>query len=344
MKAIVLEKFGDVSQLKLKLVDMPQPKEGEVKIQLKAAAFNPVDVKIRQGMYRGNTPMILGSDCSGIIDAVANDVTEFKVGDEVYALAFGRCSNGSYAEYLCLPSEFAAKKPKELSFEQAAALPIAALTSYRAMMASSAIKKGDVIFIAGAGGGVGSIAVQMAKLSGASTIFSVAGSEASSEFLQQELGLKNEHILLYHSLTFDQMLQRLITMNDGRLFKAAFDFVGGEMKRLCLNLVEHSGHFATIVPENSRFNFSVWERGPSLCFNRNLSLHFVFLGAEAFSGTRQLWDIYSHHLNHIAQLFNEGHLKPPAIKSLGKLSLETVIEAHRLLEEGRVKGKLVMSV
>jgi NADPH:quinone reductase len=344
MKAVVLEAFGDVSQLKMKEVQLPQPKKNEVRIHLKAAGFNPVDFKIRKGMYGGKLPIILGSDCSGIIDAVGADVNGFAWGDEVYAMAFGQCSNGSYAEYLCLPIEFVAKKPKQLTFEQAAVVPLAASTAYRAMIASASIKKDDTVFISGAGGGVGSIAVEMAKFLKAKTIFSVAGSDMSAQFLQQELGLKKEQILLYRGLTGEQMEQKLVAMNEGRLFDATFDFVGGEMKRLCLKLTRHSGHFVSIVPEQPSFDLPVWPRGESLCFNRNLSLSFIFVGAESYSGPVQSWTIYTRHLHHITQLFESGDLKPPPLKVLGELNVETVIEAHRLLEEGKVKGKLVMRI
>ncbi len=344
MKAVVLESFGEAANLKLKEVPTPHPKKGEVRVRLRASGFNPVDFKIRKGLYGGEPPAILGSDCSGTIDELGPDTPGFVIGDEVYAMSFGQCSNGSYAEYLCIPVEFVAKKPKNITFEQAAALPLASMTAYRAMISSGAIKKGDSIFIAGAGGGVGSIAVQLAKFAGATALFTVAGSEESAQYLQQELSLKKEHILLYRGLTSEQMQAKLTDMNGGRFFDAAFDFIGLEMKRLCLNLTGHSGHFATITPERDRFDFPVWERGASLAFGRNLSLHFVFVGSEAFSGPRQSWSVYSRHLSHISQLIENGTLRPPAIQSLGDLSAETVREAHRLLEDGKVKGKLVMKI
>lgn len=342
MKAILLQAHGDASQLKEQEMEKPHPKKGEVRIRIRAAGFNPVDFKIRKGVYGGPTPIVLGADCSGVIDAVGEGANRFSVGDEVYAMAFGQSSNGSYAEYLCLPSEFAAKKPKNLTFEQAAAVPLVGLTAYRAVIAPSAIKKGDEIFIAGAGGGVGSIAVEMARFAGAKAIFTVAGSSSSSEFLQKAMKLKNEHILIYKGLSVEQMQQKLIEMHGGRLFNACFDFVGAEMKRLCLTLTGHQGHFSSTVPEEPSFQFPVWARGESLCFNRNLSLHFIFVGAESFSGAQESWSIYSQQLNHITELLESGSIQPPPIHIVGGLKLETVVEAHRLLEEGKVKGKLVM--
>ncbi len=320
MKAVVLESFGDAAHLKLKEVPTPHPKKGEVRIRLKASGFNPVDFKIRKGLYGGETPMILGSDCSGIIDELGSDTPGFASGDEVYAMPFGQCSNGSYAEYVCLPVEFVAKKPKNIPFEQAAVLPLASMTAYRAMISSGAIKKGDSVFIAGAGGGVGSIAVELAKFAGAMELFTVAGSEESAQYLQQKLNLKKEHILLYRGLSCEQMQAKLTEMNGNRFFDAAFDFVGSEMKRLCLNVTGHSGHFATITPEHDRFDFPVWERGASLAFGRNLSLHFVFVGSEAFSGHRPSWGVYSRHLSQISQLIENGTLHPPTTSLVGDLN------------------------
>lgn len=342
MKAIVLEAYGDASHLKLKTVETPQPQKGEVRVRIKAVGFNPVDCKIRQGMYGGNLPIILGVDCSGVIDAIGSDVSGFTVGEEVIAFAFGQCSNGSYAEFVCLPIQFVVKKPKNITFEQAASIPVAALTAYRAVFSTGAVKKGETIFIAGAGGGVGAFAIPFAQYLGVKKIFTVAGSEASAQFLHQELKINRDHILIYRDLTTEQLEKKLIAMNGEQLFNATFDFVGKEMKQLCLKLTAHSGHFVTPVPENEPFDFPVWERGKSLPFNRNMSLHFIFIGSESFSGSPESWSNYAKHLQFICDLIAKGSIHLPPIKILEGFSLENIREAHRLLEEGRMKGKLVM--
>lgn len=343
MKAIVLENFGDTTNLKLKDVLAPVPKENEVRIQIKAVGFNPVDYKIRLGMYGGDLPQILGSDCSGIIDAVGSNAQDFKVGDEVYAMPFGRSSNGSYAEFLCLPDDMVCKKPKNITFEQASCVPLAAMTAYRAITAVSSIKKGDNVFIAGAAGGVGSFAVQLARLSGAEGIFTISGSEGSASFLQNDLGFKREQIALYPGKNIEELKSVLLALNHDRFFNTTLDFVGGDRKELCLLLTEYSGHFSTALPEKEEFSVPVWGGRKSLCFSRNLSLHFVFVGAEASGGSSQL-KIYKKHLEEITMLIEKGKLIIPAIENIGSLSVETVTKAHELLEEGHVKGKLVMRV
>ncbi len=344
MKAIVLDAFGDASHFRLADVPQPQPKKGEVRIKVEASGFNPVDCKIRQGGYGGNAPVILGADCSGVIDALGKEAQGFSVGDEVYAMPFGPSSNGSYAEFLCLPVSVVAKKPSNLSFEQAAAVPLAAMTAYRAMLSSHAIKRGDTLFIAGAGGGVGSFGVQFAKHHLVKDIFTVAGSEESAKFMHCELGLKKEHILIYKGLSLQQLEEKLMAMNGGNRFDATMDFIGKDMKRLCINLTHYSGHCSSVLPESHDFNLPAWERGVSPCFKKNLSVHFVFVGAEAFSGPPASWAIYSHHLTHISQLIESGAIRLPPVKTIGAMSVETVREAHRLMEEGRVKGKLVMRI
>ncbi|MES2121945.1 MAG: NADP-dependent oxidoreductase, partial [Chlamydiota bacterium] len=322
---------------------LPEVKKGEVRIKIYASGFNPIDVKTRMGGKGGETPVILGADCSGVVDAVGKDVSEFALGDEVYAMSFGQGSNGSYAEYLSVPEQFVAKKPKRLGFAQAAAIPLAAMTAYRAVIASSSLKRGDRVLIAGMGGGVGSLAVQMIQQMGPAHIITVAGSEESARFLNEKFGIALEHILIYKGLSLEQMREKLIAMNEGELFNATYDCVGGEMKRLCLELTGFSGHFASIVPEAKPFDFPVWEGGRSLCIARNMSLHLILVGAESHGGPQGSWSIYRKHLSAVTQMIEEGSLIPQQTTIVGPLSVQTVVEAHRLIEEGRVKGKLIMS-
>src|SRR5262245_33771579 len=116
MQAVVLETLGDVAGFKLKEVAKPAPNRNEVRIRIKAVGFNPVDTKQRSGAYPLKPPIILGADCSGVIDAVGEDFHEFSVGDEVMAIVFGQGSNGTYAEYVCVPRSFVVHKPKNISF------------------------------------------------------------------------------------------------------------------------------------------------------------------------------------------------------------------------------------
>lgn len=344
MKAVILEAMGETNHFIVKEVPIPEPKQHEVRIQIKAVGFNPVDYKIRQGAYGGDLPKILGSDCSGIVDALGPDVKDFKIGDDVYAMPFGNASNGSYAEFICIPEAMVSKKPLNITFEQASCVPLAAMTAYRAINAVSAVQKGDHVFIAGAGGGVGSFAVQLARLSGAEAIFTIAGSERSASFLQYDLGFKMDQIVLYPGKDNETLKTELLALNHDRFFNTTLDFVGKDKKELCLLLTEFSGHFSTVLPEEEDFPVPVWNGRKSLCFSKNLSLHFVFVGAQAQNGSPSQLKIYQDHLQAITSLIENRKLMIPAIEVVGSLSVESVTEAHHMLEEGHVKGKLVMRV
>ena len=298
---------------------------------------------MREGHYGGNLPKVLGADCSGVIDQVAPDVNRFAIGDEVMAMPFGPGSNGSYAEMLTLATAFVAKKPKNLSFAQAAACPLVSLTAYRVLVASQAVIKGDNVFIAGAGGGVGSMAVALARYLGARSIVTVAGSEASSQFLCDHLGLNKEHIVIYKGLNSEQLRERILSCNGGCRFESTCDLVGGEMKKLCMDLTAYSGHFSTILSEDEQFDLPVWSRSAA-AFSRNLSLHCIFVGAEAFSQCQEAWKIYTKQFGAVAELLERQILSPPQVTTVGEFSTATVSQAHQLLQEGRVKGKLVMKI
>lgn len=330
--------FGSADLLSLQERPLPLPQKGEVRIRIKAAGFNPVDWKIRSGWYGGDPHQILGFDCSGIIDALGSEVKDFAIGDEVYAMSL-RSSNGSYAEFTCVPIELVAKKPHSLTFEEAAAIPLASMTAYRATLGISAQ---NTAFIVGAGGGVGMFAVQFIKLAGIKKIYTVAKNEKSAQFLQKNLELPKDHIVIYEGLTTDQLKKKLLSINNGRLFDATVDLVGGERKHLCLELTGYSGHFSTILPEKE-FALPIWDEN-AIPRARNMSILQVSVGAELGSSDRKDWQIYKRHLGHISQMLENGTLKSPPVQVVGPLHVKTVQKAHTLLEQGHVKGKLVMTI
>lgn len=343
MNAVVLHTLDGSDNFRLDIIPIPHPRKGEIRIKIKAAAFNPVDVKIRQGEYGDCTPLILGADCSGIVDQVGEDVNSFSIGDEVYAMSFGQSSNGSYAQYVCVPYHFVGRKPRHLSFEEAACIPLAALTAYRATSILQSLRKDKAIFIAGAAGGVGSFAVQFARYFHSDSIYTISGSDETFLFLTEKLGIKKEHIIPYQGLTTRELVEKLISINQGNLFIATFDFVGQEMKTLCLELADYSGHVISIVPEVPKSDLSAWSQG-SPYFQRNLSIHPVFVGAESYFAQSKAWEIYHEQLMEITRLLDTKKIRVPFCHLIRGLSIESVKNAHRLLETGRVKGKLVMSI
>ncbi|HSW86095.1 MAG TPA: alcohol dehydrogenase catalytic domain-containing protein [Rhabdochlamydiaceae bacterium] len=343
MRGVVLESFGDVDHFKLKEVPLPVPKKNEVRIRIQSIGFNPVDYKMRKGKFPIEAPVILGVDCSGIIDAMGKEAKDFKEGDEVMAFALGRqASNGTYAQYMCIDASFVVKKPKNISFDEAAAFPTVALTAYRTLIATGAAQSGRPIFIAGGAGGVGCIAIQLAQYLKTGPIFSTAGNEQSKNMLVRQLKLKKEQILIYSGLGLEEMKQKILEMNHGNYFPAAFDFVGGTMKQLCFAIADILGHVVTIVREKDDFSVPIWN-GKESCFTKSLSLHFVNIAAQSFYGKDHSWPLYQMQLQEMVHLLEGKHLVP-FIHHLGTFSCETVQQAHRLLEEGHTQGKLVVSL
>jgi len=339
MKVIAMNGFGSIDTFKLEERKIPSPKEKEVRIKIISSGFNPVDWKVRKNWYGGDEKQILGFDCSGIIDAIGNGVTRFKTGDEVFAMTLNS-SNGSYSQYSCVPEELVAKKTKNLSFDEAAAIPLAAMTAYRATLAPLTVKKGDFVFIAGAGGGVGSFAVQLLRSAGITNIYTIARNKDSSSFLIEKMGFSKNHILIYSNISYEELKKQVLKMNNERFFNATFDFVGGDMKRLCLELTGYSGHFSTTVPEE-KFDFPFWGQN-AIPRSRNISVHQVEISAELGSSEKENMRIYEDHLGVIARLLDKNIIKP-FIKVIGPFNVDTVKKAHILLENGNVKGKLVMT-
>jgi len=322
---------------------IPKPSRHEVRIKVKAVGFNPVDYKMRSGVFETEFPIVLGLDCSGVIDAIGEKYHEFSLGDEVCAFAFGPCSNGTYAQYLCLPTQFVVKKPKALSFFEAAAMPVAYLTAFQALIQGGALQQDRPLFIAGGSGGVGSAAIALAKAYSAGPIFTTAGSQESHDYLIEQFHLPSENILHYSGQSVEQMAKKLIEMNGGERFYLTFDCVGETMKELCFAVSDFGGHLATILSEDEQFPIPIWGR-KSPVFNKSLSLHIIFLGAAAVKGDEKSWNVYKAQLKHLAHLFDKEGLIGPHIENLGSFSLETVRRAHQLLEESHNRGKLVMEM
>lgn len=335
MRAIAINRFGTAEEFSETEIASPKPSRDEVRIQIKAVGFNPVDFKLRNGEFGDRSfPYVLGAECSGVIDAVGNARGPFSVGDEVYTFAMGPISNGTYAEAITLPASFVAKKPKNLTFAEAAAVPLTYITAFQALIATGALHKDRPFFLAGGSGGVGSSAIALAKVYGAGPVFTTAGSLESRDSLLARFSLDPKHILLYKGLSIDEMRDQLIEMNGGRKFYLSFDCVGQTMKELAFAVTDFYGHIATILREG--------EGLPSKIFEMSQSLHCTFLGAPALFGGPLDWKVYGVQLAHLTHLFENEGLMPPQIEVVGDFSRETVMRAHHRLEGRHTIGKLVM--
>jgi NADPH:quinone reductase-like Zn-dependent oxidoreductase len=186
MKAIVIHRYGGPEVLKYEDVPRPEPKDDQLLIRVIAAGVNPVDGMIRSGMFakEGNRafPIILGGDIAGMVEKVGSKITKFKAGDPAFAYV-SLDNSGGYAQYALVMEREAAPKPKSLTYVEAAAVPIVALTAWQALVDIAKLGPGQTVLIHGGSGGVGSFAIQIAKARGAKVI--ATASTANQDFLKQ---------------------------------------------------------------------------------------------------------------------------------------------------------------
>ncbi len=346
MRAVLLKAFGGTENLEDR--DWPEPEagEGEVKIRTRTISVNPTDYKARSGASGGALPMLLGRDAAGVVEAVGNGVAGFAPGDEVmtYLPRFGYSGGEGYAEFVKVPAEFAAKKPAGISFAEAAAVPLVSLTAYECVVMKSRLRAGESAFVAGGSGGVGTMAIQILRHIGADPIVTTAGSDRSAAYIHERLGVPEENIIRYAGRSLGELEDLIVRANGGRLPRAAFDLVGEEMKKLCLRVVDYWGHVVSCAPEPGapidEFFHSM--KGP--LFAKSASFHSVFLRSPVRGGGRPYWGTYREALDEIRGWLEAGDIAPPMTEDLGPMTAESISEAHRRLEAGHTRGKLVLSV
>jgi len=314
MKAMVLRAWGGPERFEAADVPKPVPGKDQVLVRVRAASVNPVDYKIRRGgdWARLPEPWIVGYDAAGVVEAAGANVSALAPGDEVFysAKIFGR--QGTYAEYHVEDAEIVAKKPAGLSFEQAAALPLAAITAHDAIIGFFATKPGDTVLIQAGAGGVGCYAVQLAKLAGARVI---ATGRRENEAFIRDLGA--DEVIDYRSARFEDEVNRL---TGGAGADAAYDTIGGDCIPRSIGCVRPYGKLASIVSIEGSINAMAM---------RNQSLYFGFMER---TGPK---------IQAIARLAERGQLRPVIDSTF---PLERVGDAHRKIEAGKMKGKIVLVV
>ncbi len=329
MKAQLINRFGDSSVFEL--TDIPKPiiKPGHVLIKVQATSVNQIDCKIRSGAVPAispDFPAILHGDVAGVIEAVASDVTNFKVGDEVYGCAGGlKNCGGALAEFMLADAKLIARKPKSLSMLEAAALPLVSITAWQALFDKAKLVNANTILIHGGVGGVGHIAVQLAKYCGAKVYTTVLKNEdfslAKSFGADEVINAKEEDIEKY--------LARL-TQNQG--FDIVFDTVGGS--NLDKSFIA-AGVNAQVVTTAAR---STHDLTP--LHNKALSLHAVFMLLPLLMNQGR--EAHGKILAEIAKIVDQGKLKP--LVDTRQFTLETVGDTHALLESGKARGKVGIKI
>ncbi len=314
MKAMIIREFGGPDRFELADVPPPTPGPGQVLVGVRATSVNPVDTKIRRAGAWARVPMpaIVGYDAAGIVLEVGAGVTTPKVGDAVFYTPhiFGR--QGTYAELHVVEADIVAPKPSHLSFEEAASMPLAALTAWDSIVTFFATRPGDTVLVHAGAGGVGCFAVQLAKAAGARVL---ATARRENESFVRSLGA--DEVIDYRSVRFEDEVNRL---TDGVGVDCAYDTVGGDTVARSIACVRPYGKIASIVSiEGSLAGMQ----------SRNLSLYFGFLERT------------SAKIHMLEKLVQRRQLRP-VIDSV--FSLEQVADAHRKIERGGMRGKIVLTV
>lgn len=232
MQAIQAHEYGGPEVLKVEQVELPRPNADQVLIRVKAAGINPADWKYRSGLMKQFMPLKFpwtpGLDGSGVVEAVGANVTALKKGQEVYGILMG-----GYAEYALALAKDVQPKPAGLSFEQAASLPVGALTAWGAVIETANVEAGQRVLIHGAAGGVGAYAVQLARWKGAH----VTGT-ASASNLEFVRSLGAENVIDYRATRFETVLNDL---------DAVIDTVGGDLPERSFHVIRPGGIFVTVA-------------------------------------------------------------------------------------------------
>jgi NADPH:quinone reductase-like Zn-dependent oxidoreductase len=315
VKAVNIHQFGNRDVLKLENVEKPALSEGEVLIRIHASGVNPVDWKIREGYLKDfiphEFPVILGWEMAGVVEETGHAARRFKPADEVYAYCRRPViQKGTYAEYIAIPEAYLSKKPKNLSFEEAAGIPLAGLTAYQALFDAAGLKKGENILVMGASGGVGSYAVQLAKIAGAKV--AALASRKNQEYLR---GLGADHFLDYESGNFQSVLRQIF--KEGA--DVVFDCVGGETLRAGQDCVRDGGRIVSIVDE------------PDEEFLKKKQVESCFKFVEPNSS----------QLDILRGYVEAGKLK---VSVASVFSLEEAAKAHEKIESGHTRGKIVLKI
>ncbi|MGV0820867.1 NADP-dependent oxidoreductase [Martelella sp. AMO21009] len=307
MKAIRIHDFGAPEVLKLEQLERPVPAAGEVLVRVLAASVNPVDWKIRSGNYgaigEDDLPIIPGRDICGEIVAVGEDVGHFSPGDRVFA--FLDMARGGYAEYVAVPAEELAAVPQSLSAEEAAAVPLAGITAWQGLFDHGGLEEGQRVLVHGGGGGVGHLAVQIAKAKGAWVATTVSPEDV---VFARKLGA--DRVIDYKSELFEGILDPV---------DMVFDLVGGETRARSFQVLKEGGILVSTLGEPdgetaSKFNIRT-------------------AGYMARPNAAQLAEI--------ADLIERRKLRVCVQQTL---QLSEAAKAHEVLENQHTQGKVVLSI
>jgi len=310
MQAVLINQYGGPEELQMATIAKPEIAADEVLVAVQATSINPIDWKARQGFLKGmfdwQMPVVLGWDVAGTIVATGAQVTQFKVGDAVFARPdiYQDGRRGTYAQYVAVKEDKLALKPAALSFEQAAALPLAGLTAYQVIYNQLNIKAGEKILIQAGAGGVGLVAIQLAKYLGAEVATTASANHAD---LLKQLGA--DHIIDYHTTDIKDVLHD---------YDAVFDTINAIDDGLAI--LKPSGRLVTIDGQPTE---AQQQQGPAV----------------------STWWLQPNgrELAILGDLVVQGHLKV-VIDQVFPFTTEGLQAAHRHSENSHSAGKLIIDV
>jgi len=308
MKAIRIHNYGGPEVLHYEDAPRPEPQAGEVLVRVHAAGVNPIDWKVREGhvkdFWHHKFPLILGWDLSGVVEELGRGVSRFKIGDEVYSVPDPN-RDGAYAEYIVVRESELALKPKSLHHIRAAAVPLAALIAWQSLFDTAQLQPGQRVLIHAGSGGVGHLAVQLAKWKGA-YVFATASTK-NKDLLRK---LSVDEPIDYTQQRFEDVARNI---------DVVLDTIGGETQERSWSVLKKGGNLVSLV------------QPPSEEKAKELGVRAVFVGVQA----------NGEQLAEIAKIIDSGKLAPVIDRIL---PLSEAGRAHELSQSGHIRGKIVLRV
>ncbi|ATF13165.1 oxidoreductase [Brevibacillus brevis X23] len=314
MRGIGIKQYGDIQQLTE--IELPTKPIGsdDLLVEIKASGVNPVDWKVREGLLQADfpfeLPLILGWDAAGTVTAVGTNVQDFQIGDDVFFRPELE-REGTYVDEIVVPANIVAPMPRGLSYAEAASLPLVGLTVWQALVEVGKVQAGDKVLVLGGSGGIGSMAIQLAKALGA--YVATTTSSKNSDYVR-ELGA--DEVIVYDQGSLHTPTQ----------FTFMLDTLGGEAYSDALTFMKRQGRVATIISERDAKKPSFAEAAEK---ERELDVTFVFTRPDGVN------------MNRIRELVEAKHVKPFLTK-IYPLTIEGVRDAHLYSQTGRVRGKIVL--
>ena len=310
MKAAQLTSYGGQNSLQIKIdVDRPLPAAGQVLVAVHAAAVNPFDIKVREGlvqqMAKLELPATLGGDMAGVVAELGEGVTGFQAGQAVYGQAGGLSGQGSFAEFTPVKAESLSSKPSSIDFKTAAALPLVSVSAYQALVDHMNLQSGQKILIHGGAGGIGTMAIQLAKHLGAYVATTATGSEVD---YVKNLGA--DEVVDYTSQDFSTILKN---------YDAVFDTVGGETNIKSYKVLKAGGSLVSMVEQPNE----------------------ELIKQQGVQYTAQFTRVTTERLENITKLVDSGILKVHIDKTF---PLDQAAEALEYLKTGHPHGKVVIEI